>query len=91
LIIPHLVLIKILKASIGKIPISIGSQALCAHDTIRTRGFKFFFCASFELIKSNIAAPSLIPLAFPAVTVPSSLFKAVSRFLKFLGLRLLRI
>jgi hypothetical protein len=48
-----------------------GSTPACAHDTIRASGVLPRFCASLALIRTSAAAPSLMPEALAAVTVPS--------------------
>ena len=60
-----------LLAGIGPVPIIEGSTPALAHEAILAIGSIFFFLTSSLLITVNAAAPSLIPLAFAAVTVPS--------------------
>src|SRR5262249_20345018 len=48
-----------------------GSTPACAHDTIRAIGVLPSLAASLAFISTTAAAPSLIPDALPAVTVPS--------------------
>ena len=50
-----------------------GSTPHCAHETILAKGSIFLFFASSAVINTTAAAPSLIPEALPAVTVPSFL------------------
>ena len=75
---------------IGPVPINAGSTPQLAHDFIVTNFFKPFFSASKDDIIVTAAAPSLIPEALPAVTVPSflktgfNLFKA-SKLIPSLG------
>ena len=59
-----------------------GSTPHCAHDTIFARGSMPLAFAVLPAIKQSAAAPSLIPDAFPAVTVPSFL-KAGFKFASF--------
>src|SRR5579864_7754113 len=58
-------------AGIGPDPITFGSTPACAHDLIVAKGLRPRFFASLALIRTSAAAPSLIPDAFAAVTVPS--------------------
>ncbi len=51
----------------------LGSTPATAHDTIRPTGFNPRSFAIFSLVTTTAAAPSTIPLAFPAVTIPSFL------------------
>ena len=55
-------------AGIGPDPIKDGSTPHVAQETILPNGFKFLFLASLAFIKTNAAAPSLIPEALPGVT-----------------------
>ena len=55
---------------IGPVPIKAGSTPQLAQDLIDTNFCKPFFSASVSDIKATAAAPSLIPDALPAVTVP---------------------
>ena len=48
-----------------------GSTPAVAHAAIRASGVSPRAAASLALIKTTAAAPSLMPDAFPAVTVPS--------------------
>ena len=56
---------------IGPVPISAGSTPAVAKLAMRASGVSPRRCASAPLITTNAAAPSLMPLALPAVTVPS--------------------
>src|SRR3954469_8141622 len=56
---------------IGPVPMMDGSTPACAQDTMRASGVLPRFCASLAVISTTTAAPSLIPEALPAVTVPS--------------------
>ncbi len=47
-----------------------GSTPAAAEATIRAQGFNPRAAAASSLIKTSAAAPSLIPEALPAVTVP---------------------
>ena len=62
-----------LEAGIGPVPIIEGSTPQLAHDFIETNFFIFLFQLSKLDISVTAAAPSFIPDAFPAVTVPSFL------------------
>src|SRR5439155_1345904 len=59
-------------AGMGPTPIVLGSTPAAAEDTTRTRGVSPSSSALRSLVKSTTAAPSLIPLELPAVTVPPS-------------------
>src|SRR5258708_14755658 len=59
------------EAGIGPVPMIAGSTPACAHDTMRASGFLPRLAASLAFISTNAAAPSLMPDALPAVTVPS--------------------
>src|SRR5262245_65344332 len=59
------------EAGIGPVPMIAGSTPACAHDTIRASGVLPNLAASLAFISTNAAAPSLIPEALAAVTVPS--------------------
>ncbi len=59
---------------IGPVPITEGSTPHDAQDLISAKGFIPLFSASFFDIRTTAAAPSLIPEALPAVTVPSFCF-----------------
>ncbi len=59
------------EAGIGPDPITAGSTPAVAQEAIRTSGVRPRFLASAALITTKAAAPSLIPEAFAAVTVPS--------------------
>ena len=50
-----------------------GSTPAVAHDLIVANGVNPRFLASLAVIRTTAAAPSLMPDAFPAVTVPSGL------------------
>ena len=60
-------------AGTGPIPITLGSTPPLAFATIVAIGFIFNSSALRRLIRRTAAAPSFIPDAFPAVTVPSFL------------------
>ena len=67
-----------------------GSTPRVANEVIRARGSIPRVLAFSEDIKTTVAAPSLIPEAFPAVTVPSLLnagrrLPSVSRFVPCFG------
>src|SRR5258708_36219769 len=59
------------EAGIGPVPMIEGSTPACAHDTMRASGFLPSAAACLALISTTAAAPSLMPDAFAAVTVPS--------------------
>ena len=58
-------------AGIGPVPMSAGSTPAVAHETIRASGVTPRLAASAAVISTTAAAPSLMPDALPAVTVPS--------------------
>ena len=58
-------------AGIGPEPISAGSTPAVAQETMRPSGSIPRRAASSALISTSAAAPSLMPEALPAVTVPS--------------------
>ena len=58
-------------AGTGPRPITLGSTPACAQPRMRAFGFSPAFCASSPCASTSAAAPSLMPLALPAVTVPS--------------------
>ena len=60
-------------ASTGAIITHFGSTPLTACATIRAIGFFPSFAAFASLVTITAAAPSFVPGAFPAVTVPSFL------------------
>src|SRR5258708_32521919 len=57
-------------AGIGPEPITAGSTPAVAQDTIRASGCTPRRAASLAVISTSAAAPSLMPDALPAVTVP---------------------
>lgn len=57
-------------AGIGPVPIILGSTPLWAIATIWAKGFISLLIASSFVIRTTAAAPSFIPDALPAVTVP---------------------
>ena len=57
-------------AGIGPVPMTDGSTPACAHATILASGSKFLSLACLYDIVITAAAPSFIPDALPAVTVP---------------------
>ena len=59
------------EAGIGPEPMILGSTPAVAQEAMRASGFSFRFLASLALISTTAAAPSLMPDALPAVTVPS--------------------
>jgi hypothetical protein len=64
----------LLRGGIGPMPMtSAGSTPVVAHDTMRASGLRPRFLASSAVISTSAAAPSLMPEALPAVTVPSLL------------------
>lgn len=65
-------------AGIGPVPIIFGSTPDSASAIILAMGFIPFRCATILDINTTAAAPSFIPDAFPAVTVPST-FKDMSQ------------
>src|SRR5262249_18071303 len=56
---------------IGPVPMILGSTPAWAHDTMRASGVLPSLAASLAFISTTAAAPSLMPDALPAVTVPS--------------------
>ena len=66
-------------AGIGPVPITAGSTPAVANEAIRAIGVRPRFWASSALMSTRAAAPSLIPDALPAVTVPSLLNAGRSR------------
>jgi hypothetical protein len=66
----NLILTTFVTASIGPNPIHIGSSPVSAIATILAQGFRFLDFTWFSLHTTTAAAPSLIPEALPAVTVP---------------------
>jgi hypothetical protein len=65
-----LILTTFVTASMGPNPIHIGSSPVSAIATILAQGFRFLDFTWFSLHTTTAAAPSLIPEALPAVTVP---------------------
>jgi len=59
------------EAGIGPVPMIAGSTPAVAHEAIRAIGVMPRFFASAAVITTRAAAPSLMPEALPAVTVPS--------------------
>ncbi len=59
------------EAGIGPVPMILGSTPAWPHETIRPSTFLPSLAACFAVISTTAAAPSLIPEALPAVTVPS--------------------
>jgi hypothetical protein len=55
----------------GPVPIILGSTPASAIATIRAIALIPFLAAILLDIRTTAAAPSFIPEAFPAVTVPS--------------------
>ena len=60
-------------AVIGPVPMSAGSTPELARATSRSRGVSPNAAARRALVRTSAAAPSLMPLALPGVTCPSSL------------------
>src|SRR6059058_3654080 len=58
------------EAGIGPVPIIAGSTPAVAQETMRASGFSPRLSASVAVISTIAAAPSLMPDALPAVTVP---------------------
>ena len=56
---------------IGPVPITAGSTPAVAKAAMRASGVSPRFAASAAVISTSAAAPSLMPEALPAVTVPS--------------------
>ena len=54
----------------GPVPMIAGSTPAVAQETMRASGFSPRFSASAAVISTTAAAPSLMPEALPAVTVP---------------------
>src|SRR5438270_7314355 len=59
------------EAGIGPVPMIAGSTPACAQETMRASGVLPRFAASLAFIRTTAAAPSLMPDALAAVTVPS--------------------
>src|SRR5207342_3351476 len=59
------------EAGIGPVPMIDGSTPACAQDTMRASGVLPNLAASLAFISTMAAAPSLMPDAVAAVTVPS--------------------
>src|ERR1051326_4861786 len=59
------------EAGIGPVPMMAGSTPACAQETIRASTLRPSLAAWLAFMSTTAAAPSLIPEAFPAVTVPS--------------------
>ena len=59
------------EAGIGPVPMIFGSTPTLAQDLMVASGFSPRFFASLAVISTTAAAPSLMPLALAAVTVPS--------------------
>src|SRR5689334_20132075 len=59
------------EAGMGPVPMIFGSTPALAQETIRANGLMLRFSASFALISTSAAAPSLMPDALAAVTEPS--------------------
>src|SRR6185437_8059364 len=57
-------------AGIGPVPMIFGSTPACAQDTMRASGVLPSLAASLAFISTTAAAPSLMPEALAAVTVP---------------------
>jgi hypothetical protein len=55
----------------GPMPMIEGSTPAWANETMTAIGVSPFDWATFASAKTKAAAPSLIPEAFPAVTVPA--------------------
>jgi hypothetical protein len=58
-------------AGMGPMPMIDGSTPAVAHDTMRASGVSAALLGFVGLISTSAAAPSLMPEALPAVTVPS--------------------
>src|SRR4051812_37146807 len=58
-------------AGIGPVPMILGSTPAWPHDTMRPRIVLPSLAACLAVISTTAAAPSLMPEALPAVTVPS--------------------
>src|SRR6476660_2522250 len=63
-------------AGTGPIPIIIGSTPVDTYPTMRASGGVPISLALRAVVTTSAAAPSLMPDAFPAVTVPSFLLNA---------------
>ena len=74
----QLVLALFFDDGIGPVPIKEGSTPQLAQDLIETNFSIPLFLASSSDINIIAAAPSLMPEAFPAVTVPSFLKTGLS-------------
>src|SRR5256885_13804027 len=59
------------EAGIGPVPMILGSTPAWPHETIRPRTFLPSLAACLALISTTAAAPSLMPDALPAGTVPA--------------------
>ena len=59
------------EAGIGPVPMIEGSTPACAQETMRASGVMPRLRASASVMSTTAAAPSLMPLALAAVTVPS--------------------
>ena len=59
------------EAGIGPVPMIAGSTPACAQETMRASGVLPRLAASLAFISTTAAAPSLMPEALAAVTVPS--------------------
>ncbi len=66
------------EAGIGPVPMMAGSTPAVAQEAMRAIGVRPRFAASAAVISTTAAAPSLMPDALPAVTVPSLLKAARS-------------
>ncbi len=71
-------------AGTGPRPITAGSTPPCPTAIISTRGVRLYSFTASSLATRTKADPSLMPEAFPAVTVPSGL-KAARRVASFSG------
>ncbi len=60
-------------AGVGPNPITRGSTPPCPNPITSAIGFKLYFLTASSLATIVNEAPSLIPEALPAVTVPSAL------------------
>ena len=58
-------------AGIGPVPMILGSTPAWPQDTMRPSTFLPSLAACLAVISTTAAAPSLMPDALPAVTVPS--------------------
>src|SRR2546430_13153040 len=59
------------EAGIGPVPMILGSTPAWPHDTMRPRAFLPSLAACLAVISTTAPAPSLMPDALPALTVPS--------------------